>query len=526
MNILIVDDQVDIVRGIIKALNWEELGIEEFYSAYNIVEAKEILMKYSVSIMLCDIEMPNGSGIELLRWVNFEGIPVECIFLTAHAEFEYAQEAIKLGSVDYIVQPAPYEEIQKALSRVIAAHNNKSKILELSNYGAYWKKQDKELSDVFLKKFLLRRTQDCQPVIERLKKIGYVIERDTPVIPVLIHMLGFRRHNNEWEEGLLQSTLDNVLYELFEVKEKQYFSTQLDSMNYVGIFKEIWNVEVGKLNYFVEFFVEKLNFEIVCYVGNEVLFENINDEIHSLYLMEQNNVVNNANVYTKINWRILQNRKLVQPDMARWEDMLLHGRYDLVRREALKVLEDWKIKQAVNIKALESFYQNFIQIFFRATMYKNNALHDFFVEDVIFEKYIHAHHSVEDMEEFISYAINFLYHFEEQNGNQPYVKKIQEYVSSHLDEEISRTKLAEKLFISPEYLSRLFRKEMGITLSEYITREKLKLAYSYLVGTDISVSDIATKLGYNNFSYFSQVFKKIYNQSPLQVRRNIEVDDL
>ena len=62
--------------------------------------------------------------------------------------------------------------------------------------------------------------------------------------------------------------------------------------------------------------------------------------------------------------------------------------------------------------------------------------------------------------------------------------------------------------MNPEYLSRLFKKVKGISLSDYIVQEKLKIAISLLEGTNLPVSVIATNIGYTNFSYFTQVFKK------------------
>ena len=73
--------------------------------------------------------------------------------------------------------------------------------------------------------------------------------------------------------------------------------------------------------------------------------------------------------------------------------------------------------------------------------------------------------------------------------------------------------------MNPEYLSRLFKKVKGISLSDYIVQEKLKIAISLLEGTNLPVSVIATNIGYTNFSYFTQVFKKVYGISPSEYRQ-------
>lgn len=119
MNVLIVDDQPEVVQGMVSGVNWKQLGIDRVFLAYSVKEAKGIFENETVDILLCDIEMPPTNGFELLRWIQQRQPEIASIFLSAHAEFEYAQEAVKLGSFDYILQPAPYEEIEEAVSSAI-----------------------------------------------------------------------------------------------------------------------------------------------------------------------------------------------------------------------------------------------------------------------------------------------------------------------------------------------------------------------------------------------------------------------
>jgi two-component system, response regulator YesN len=120
MTVLIVDDQPDVVRGEEQGVDWKALGIDIILSAYSVPEAEKILLSQPVDVMLCDIEMPPRSGLELLSLIREKKLSTRCIFLTAHAEFSYAQEAVKLGGFDYILQPAPYSEIEAAVRRAMA----------------------------------------------------------------------------------------------------------------------------------------------------------------------------------------------------------------------------------------------------------------------------------------------------------------------------------------------------------------------------------------------------------------------
>lgn len=78
-----------------------------------------------------------------------------CIFLTAHAEFRYAQEALRLGGFDYIMQPAPYEQVANAVSRALENVKEERAALELQSRGAVFDDQKKEIVETMLRGFLL-----------------------------------------------------------------------------------------------------------------------------------------------------------------------------------------------------------------------------------------------------------------------------------------------------------------------------------------------------------------------------------
>ena len=119
MNVLVIDDQRDVVQGIVQGVRWQLFPIHQVFSAYNAYEAKALIQTQPIDIVLCDIEMPKENGLVLFKWIKAYNNQIEGIFLTSHEEFHYAREAIKLGSFDYIIQPAPYTEIEEVLERVV-----------------------------------------------------------------------------------------------------------------------------------------------------------------------------------------------------------------------------------------------------------------------------------------------------------------------------------------------------------------------------------------------------------------------
>lgn len=118
-----------------EVIPWGRYGIDEVFVAYNAQEARERINSGKVDLMLCDIEMPGESGLSLLKWVREHDMAVECVFLTCHASFEYAREAIQLDCQNYILIPAKYEDIGAAIQKVVTRLENTRNESRLREYG-------------------------------------------------------------------------------------------------------------------------------------------------------------------------------------------------------------------------------------------------------------------------------------------------------------------------------------------------------------------------------------------------------
>ena len=108
LDVLLVDDELDVVEGIADGVDFAALGLEEVYVAQTSQRAKELLQSRDIGVMVTDIEMPGGSGLELLEWVRDNQMEVVTLFCTGFANFNYAQKAVELHSFDYFLKPIAY----------------------------------------------------------------------------------------------------------------------------------------------------------------------------------------------------------------------------------------------------------------------------------------------------------------------------------------------------------------------------------------------------------------------------------
>lgn len=119
MNLLIVDDEMLEVTVIEKMIDRQKTGIDEIYKAYSMEQAVKVFNSHNIDILLSDVEMPKGSGHKLVRWVREQKKPVVVIFLTSHAVFRYAREAITLGVKEYLLKPVEKEVLEASLAKAV-----------------------------------------------------------------------------------------------------------------------------------------------------------------------------------------------------------------------------------------------------------------------------------------------------------------------------------------------------------------------------------------------------------------------
>ncbi len=107
-------------------------------------------------------------------------------------------------------------------------------------------------------------------------------------------------------------------------------------------------------------------------------------------------------------------------------------------------------------------------------------------------------------------------------NNTPHSSKkldsIANYIAAHYTEPLTLTVLAKHFKLSPSYIARMFRNELGIKPSAYIHQVKIAAAKALLLESDMSINEISEKLGYSDIYYFSKVFKRLIGSSPLQFR--------
>ncbi len=129
-----------------------------------------------------------------------------------------------------------------------------------------------------------------------------------------------------------------------------------------------------------------------------------------------------------------------------------------------------------------------------------------------------AYHSKEKVSNLLNYVLFSLLDHCDLETNNEYVIDAIKYVNAHLTEKLSLQEVSAAVNLSKEYISALFKKEMGKTLTDYINERKMMLAVEMIRNEELPLSEIANSLGYGNYTYFIRVFKKYMGEPPIHFK--------
>ena len=118
LKVLIVEDEEMIRKGIVLTVDWAALDCVVVGEASNGLEGLEAARRLEPTLIITDLKMPLMDGLEMLRALREEGCGAYVIILTAYDQFDYAQSALRLGAVDYLLKPFHDGELESAVNRL------------------------------------------------------------------------------------------------------------------------------------------------------------------------------------------------------------------------------------------------------------------------------------------------------------------------------------------------------------------------------------------------------------------------
>ena len=500
--VLIVDDE-KIERKGIRSLVEREDSDCRIMEAENGREAAELLEEENVDILLTDIRMPHMNGMELAERAAGCSGSTQTIIFSGLQDFEYARTAIEYGVKDYILKPVDPAEFSRAYGRV--RRNLHRREEEYRN---------REQMSKFLNQYFLTR---------------FITEGKTAVA----EEAGAHVDLTGWE---------NIRYAVFIECENRFFE------KYEEEFERAVTEELGKRIYCLNLNMTQ-SLLLICMEPEdpvktaESLLACLRRQFSQEFYMAVSSRIGAwrdiPDVYRKLD--SLMEEKFYRtgryifcedpenPGKAAVEEGQLMGMLekDIRNRDMYHLEEHFErvIRKYSESTEFPSMYvkfvfSNIVKLLWEASaIMKGDNLNE--VVDQIY-----GCHTIEAVVQVTRKQVDeYLQFIGQDKGSYRFKAEVtKDYVLHHYGEDINLDVLAKRLFLSAGYLSMIFKKETGENLNQFIKNVRLEKAAEQLTGTDLTVGEICSRVGFANMSYFSKCFRRQYGVTPDAYRKQEKKD--
>ena len=485
--ILIVDDESIIVESC-KLIIEKEMG-ERFtvYKAFSGEEALKQIMQENISIVLTDILMPGMNGLELIRRSHEAGRYPSFILITAYDDFDYAKKAISLGATDYILKPINKAIVIECLKR--AADMLDKEQADRNRISRYEEEHNRLVP--FIEKRLVEMALYSTGRKNEITYYASMLDMDfSSGIAACIHcsdgsgmskVIAYIRDKKKCAADILASDHFVLLFPGERTVPDQETKEQLESI----------------LSRTVDSF-SRQGIEISYGIGDRWTDA---DGIRLSYQQARDRL------------RLAGSTPFSHTVENEFAGLLAQGDVRCKDRFG-ELYERYYRKYDSDTAALKKALSPLIKIVLE-------SFSEHYDSDYIKDQETHLKEipSADLLREYLVSMIDTACRDNRsvymKNSDQ-IVEKVAKYVREHYADSLMLEDLTQRFNYSMAYLSHIFHKKRGKTLSEYITEVRMEKANELLVDTSLSIQEIGERVGYRNSNYFSRKYKKRFGMTPTE----------
>ena len=470
LKVMIVDNESAIRKGLVHCIHWGDLGCEIAAQADDGMMALEQIPVIQPNIVISDIRMPGMDGLELAEIIARDHPGIKVIILTGYPDFAYAQRAIQYHVVDFVLKPMTVENLTNAIEKAKAAiaedRSSQDPQEKLSTTSA----RNIELQQSMLLHDLIHRVACSQLyVLNRLAQLKMDL-RSYFVLKLHITSLS--------EEALTEEEYNEYLNQSQEI-----LSDCLSSYQHYYIAR-------GTQDCFV----------VICAAGEAPI---------TALCREAVNIVGSlAHFLLFIGISNCNDNPICLADAA--DEAAQAVRFTVFTPD----------HPVTHFAELSSFPQQLTDEIFEML----SAGHSLEGGSISSLKRIMETNSIAEMESCTRALVQQTQDMAQSSAASAdhIVSSVQAYISAHYGEQLSLDQLAQQFYLSSSYLSRLFKRETGTTLTTYLQNVRIEAAKNLLRTTALKSYEVAERVGINDPVYFSRIFKKITGLKPKDYRHSVQ----
>ena len=525
-SVLLVDDEEDVIRIIMKKLDWESMGLVIIGHAANGVEALEMAEELSPDIVMTDIKMPYMDGLTLCRKLKELSRTIRVIIFSGFDEFEYAKEAIKMEAAEYLLKPVNavelkevFERVKNDLDRELDEKRNTDKL------RAYYMESLPVLQESFYMALLegriapeqIGRYMDSYQV--QLQGPYYVVavlhlsqqslEEESRMDPFLqavsVRKFAEEQVEDRWRSRVVIYLGDIIMIsQMHDREEMLEYTNEMDRLCRMA--KKVCN---ARITAGIGYLCDNLEQLPLSYQGAKqavsyrVLYGNTRAISISEVEPAEHAELNWEDVYSTYIQQIMKKVRVGEQDGL---------------EKAISQFTEWLSGEQISMQKYRIVMMELVAELFRFTASHNLNPENVFGGNGDVYSQVLQMESAEVLDRWLRRVCTNLQNAvmnERQDSTKFFVKNAEEYVKEHFaDQDLGVDEICRKLNVSAAYFSTIFKKETGKTFVRYLTDYRMEKAVNMLMTGNEKTYVIAEKVGYAEPNYFSYVFKKQFGMSP------------
>ncbi|KAB8125923.1 response regulator [Gracilibacillus oryzae] len=525
-NVLIVDDEVQIRKGLQWKIDWEDEGFQIAAEAGNGEEALSLIEKNRIDLVMTDVRMPRIDGIELAKECKKHYPDTKVIVLSGYSDFEYVKDSMKGGVRDYLLKPVDPEELREVLSRMKdEIDQEKRKQLELAKLKRIVRTQLQEVQEQALLSLVKEEWLQHSVVVEKLKltRLNSFLQANVKAQFISVEIRDIKGKSQRVNE--LRATFQMLCKEIAESKSHLfafYDPNYTNMMQFLLLIKADGLDSSTQIAKTIQHNVKKLlKLETVIGIGYVVkgLSEFKTGYISSLLSWSQSQLGTHSEIVdetVKKEW------------FANFPPELEKKITNAIEQTNMEKFE-LELNMFLGEKTKQSVFSFSIGanriLFSLVSVAKKYNMETKNIERLIWESQqaiweLNAHKKVVDcLVQLADMIIERVRNTRITDGKL-IVEGVRRYIDQHYGSDLSLTILSELFHINSAYLSEIFKVQIGRNFSEYLVDRRMKEARKFLEDEHLKIIDVANLVGFSSSAYFSTVFKKHNGQSPIEFRRS------
>lgn len=529
--IILVDDEEEVRKGIIRKIDWEALGFQVVGDAENGQDALEKIEQLEPDVVMTDIRMPYMDGLTLTSWIRQKYPSVKVLIFSGFDDFEYAQKAIKLNVTEYILKPVNVEELTRILNRVkenldqeIEQRRDVDRLREsyLSSLPI--------LRELFLND-MVRGNMPAENIRQKLEEYkidilgaekwltavinveneaseetGLTLHQEKELIPISVKSLLEDNLKDYCRFMAFNSAVGVTLIAAVDGERKQ--TSLIDLLG--DICKEIKRILQVTVTIGIGYFSRELEQLPAAYQSavDALGYREIVGTGKTIYINDMEPVSRGK----------LQLETRDEADLIAVVKFGTREKIEAAAKNFAARMEGAR----VHMRQLQVYQMSIINCLIRLMQQQDLELGAMFGTDEMYGKVIYGNMKPEEFASVITEVgcrMNEAMNRERDKTAKKVILEAKQYILDHYqDPELSVDVMCRQLHMSPAYFSTVFKRETGQTYIAYLTEVRLDKAVELLNTTDDKTYVIAQKVGYQEQNYFSYVFKKRFGISPTKFR--------